>query len=250
MTRRLSITVPDELWDPLTNLEKSPSALVQRALRCLQEKVESPTALTTFETISSEVAKYQEVFDQLTGEAAELRSEGYESVVHAVHVRAVGLSWLEVIAHGYLPAKLPGRLSQAADWFQAARALDHPDGTSDWIEKPVTVKDLEGSEGLISCADGPAGSPVTDERLFEGVSRLIVAQSDGLLRQHANGPNNLPCPSANIPMSYWEGMADAIYDTVASVRRRILAKPQSWTTRVTFSSPLALWTLGTGEDVE
>ena len=224
MTRRLSITVPDELWDPLTNLEGSPSALVQRALRCLQEKVDSPDPLTTFETITVGVTKYQEVFDQLTEEAAELRAEGYESVVQAVHVRAVGLSWLEGIAHGYLPAKLPRRLSLAADWFLAARALDHPDGDDDWIAKPVTVEDLEGPEGLIACADGPAGCPVPDERLFEGLSRLIVAQSDGLLLDHANGPNNLPCPSANIPMSFWDGMADAIYDTVASVRRRVRAE--------------------------
>ena len=223
MTRRLSITVPDELWDPLTNLEGSPSALVQRALRCLQEKVDSPAPLTTFETITVGVTKYQEVFDQLTEEAAELRAEGYESVVQAVHVGAVGLSWLELVAHGYMPTGLPRRLSQAADSFQSARALDHPDGTDEWLEKPVTVKDLEGPEGLIAYADLPAGQ-VPHERLFEGVCRLIVAQSDGLLVEHANGPNTPPCPSANIPMSFWEGMADAIHDTVASVRRRVRAE--------------------------
>ena len=223
MTRRLSITVPDELWDPLTILEGSPSALVQRALRCLQEKVDSSAPLTTFETITAGVPKYQDVFDQLTEEAAELRAEGYESVVQAVHVGAVGLSWLELVAHGYMPTGLPRRLSQAADWFLAARALDHPDGDDDWIAKPVTVEDLEGPEGLIAYADLPAGQ-VPHERLFEGVCRLIVAQSDGLLVKHANGPNTPPSPSANIPMSFWEGMADAIHDTVASVRRRVRAE--------------------------
>ena len=224
MTRRLSITVPDELWDPLTNLEGSPSALVQRALRCLQEKVDSPAPLTTFETITAGVPKYQDVFDKLTGEAAELRAEGYESVVQAVHAGAVGLSWLEVIAHGYLPTKLPRRLSQAADWFLAARSLDHPDGTGEWIEKPLTAKDLEGREGLINCAYLPADWSVRDKKLFEGTSRLIVAQSDGPLFDHANGRENLPSPSENIPMSFWEGMAAAIYDTVASVRHRVLAE--------------------------
>jgi len=221
MTRRLSITVPDELWDPLTNLEGSPSALVQRALRCLQDKVDSSAPLTTFETITVGVPKYQEVFDHLTGEAAELRAEGYESVVQAVHVGVVGLSWLELIAHGYLPTKLPRRLSEAADRFLAARALDHPDGGDDWISKSVTANDLEG---LIACADLPADRPIRDKKLFEGMSRLIVAQSDGPLLEHANGPDNLPSPSENIPMSFWEGMADAIYDTVASVRRRVLAE--------------------------
>ena len=225
MTRRLSITVPDELWDPLINLEGSPSALVQRALRCLQEKVDSPAPLTTFETITVGVTKYQEVFDKLTEEAAELRAEGYESVVQAVHVGAVGLSWLELVAHGYMPTGLPRRLSQAADWFQSARALDHPDGSDEWLDKPVTVKDLEGPEGLIAYADLPGGQGLLDrERLFEGVCQLIVAQSDGLLVEHANGPNTPPCPSANIPMSFWEGMADAIHDTVASVRRRVRAE--------------------------
>ena len=99
MGRRLSITVPDELWDDLTPLDPSPSALVQRALRCLYATEGPGAGPTPIEAAAADIPYWQSALDGLTEQATELRAEGYEAVIMGTYEGVLTLGWLEMVAH-------------------------------------------------------------------------------------------------------------------------------------------------------
>ena len=70
MTRRLSITVPDDLWDAVSHMNDSQSGLVQQALRCLRDTNGAPGLMTPVEVGATEMDLYSRVLDNLTEQAA------------------------------------------------------------------------------------------------------------------------------------------------------------------------------------
>ncbi len=120
MVRRLSITVPDELWDELTHLDPSPSALVQRALRCLRDTEGFGAGPTPLEALAGNTPGWQEAIDDFIQEAKGLRNEGYDAVFAAYsdrHNGVITFAWLEMIARDYKVKELPRFMSEAADTF-------------------------------------------------------------------------------------------------------------------------------------
>ena len=226
MTRRLSITVPDDLWDAVSHLDDSQSGLVQKALRCLRDAEGTEGGLTRIETEATTDSYDERVLADLAEQARELYEEGYEAVIVALHDRAIFLDWLELITQNYSKSELPRKLSDAADYFLALRNND-PEGTGEWIERSVTIKEVDEvcQQAWREFKDG------WDEEhypLLRGVARTIVSQNEGELTSRANGANVFhlgpgETPETRIPLSLWEGMAAAIFDTVAAIRRRVLA---------------------------
>jgi hypothetical protein len=228
MARRLSITVPDELWDELTHLDSSPSALVQRALRCLSDKEGSGAEPTPFEAAAADIPYWQAALDELAEQATELRAEGYEAVIMAFHDGIVGLAWLDRIVQDYRPDELPLLLSGAADQFLAMRhASRSPADDVSFYLRPAKLEEVE--EVLFGTVDDISRVPETwneDHReLLVGLCRIITIQERGLLASNANGDHFRLCrgdfPTTDIPYSLFEGMASALFDTVGAVRRRV-----------------------------
>ena len=219
MARRLSITVPDELWDELTHLDSSPSGLVQRALRCLSDKEGPGAGPTPLEAAAADIPYWQDALDELAAQATELRAEGYEAVIMAFHDGIVGLAWLDRIVQDYRPDELPQLLSKAADYFLRRRHVCSGDPT-----KPVQPD--EANEVLFG-SDGTREVEWDEDHrdLLEGLCRIITIQERGHLRENANGDHfrlaRGDYPSTDIPYSLFEGMASALFDTAGAVRRRV-----------------------------
>ncbi len=218
MARRLSITVPDELWDELIHLDPSPSSLVQRALRCLSDKEGPGAGPTPFEAAAADIPYWQDALDELARQATELRAEGYEAVIMAFHDGIVGLAWLDKIVQDYRPDELPQLISRAADYFLHRRHVGgHSDGRAVRVEEVHNVLFGWGST-----------EPEWDEdhrELLEGLCRIITIQERGLLKENANGDHfrlaRGDYPTTDIPYSLFEGMTSALFDTAAAVRRRV-----------------------------
>jgi hypothetical protein len=223
MVRRLSITVPDELWDSLTYLDQSPSGLVQRALRCLHDVEGSGSDPTAFESAAGDIPYWESVVDNLSDQATELRAEGYEAMIMAMHEGSVGLHWLEWIATHYALEDLPPLMSQAADVWQSQRCT-WGNGAS-FLDRPVFEWEVD------TVLFGEEASKLNikwdeDHReLIWGVCKTIVIQKSGLLSTECNSDKFQLSPdqdpTTDIPLSLWEGMAAAIFDVVATVRRRV-----------------------------
>lgn len=230
MVRRLSITVPDDLWDDLTHLDPSPSALVQRALRCLHESEGPGAGLTLIETAAADFPDWQQALDRLTEQATELRAEGYEAVIVGVHEGVVTLGWLEQIVRDYNRDELPGLLADAADIFLRQRNCNDPSGGGKFINRPVEHEDV--LELLFGNPDAQLPGYYWDEEhrdLLVGLCSIITIQEAGLLATNANGSHfRLRAgdsePTTDIPYSLWEGMSAAIFDTTAAVHRRVRAE--------------------------
>jgi hypothetical protein len=227
MTRRLSITVPDKLWDELTHLEQSPSALVQRALRCLHSTEGPGAGPTPIEAAAADIPYWQSVLDNLTEQATELRAEGYEAVILAVNEGAIGLYELELVTQQYSVDELPELLLEGGDLFLRARHAMDPGENERYERGGLTLEDWDE----MPWPDLPDDWDDGNELLFEVICRIIVTQTDGWLREHANGMHFRlgggrygGRPTADIPLSLWEGMTAAIFDTVSAVRRRVRAE--------------------------
>ncbi len=227
MTRRLSITVPDDLWDAVSHIDNSQSGLVQKALRCLRDTEGPGGGTTRIETEATTDPYYERVLVDLAEQARELYEEGYEAVIVALHDSAIFLDWLELITHDYSKNELPRKLSDAADYFLELRN-DHPSGRGDWIERSVTVGEVDEV-----CRQAQAhfkdGWDHEHYPLLRGVAKIVVSQNEGQLASGANGANVFhlgpgETPSVQVPSSLWEGMATAIFETVAAVRRRARAE--------------------------
>lgn len=221
MTRRLSITVPDDLWDTVAHLDDSQSGLVQRALRCLRDTEGPGGGPTRIETEATTDDYYESVLDDLAYQARDLYEEGYEAVVVALHDNAIFLDWLELITHDYSKSELPRKLSDAADHFLALRNM-HPSGTGEWIERSVTIEEVDE---VCQVAQSELHNGWDEEHfpLLRGVARTIVSQNPTASRL-IDGLEPGETPATRIPLILWEGMAAAIFDTVAAVRRRLLAE--------------------------
>lgn len=226
MVRRLSITVPDELWDELIHLDPSPSSLVQRALRSLRDKEGSGAGPTPFEVAAADIPYWQAALDGLATQAAELRAEGYEAVIMGLHDGIVTLAWLERIIQDYRPDELPLLLSEAADQFLKMRHASRPEGDQ-FVDRPVKWEEVEEVLfGTVSHASQLDEDWNEDHReLLVGLCRIITIQKRGLLASNANGNHFRLCrgdfPTTDIPCSLFEGMASALFDTAGAVRRRV-----------------------------
>jgi hypothetical protein len=225
MTRRLSITVPDDLWDAVSHLDDSQSGLVQKALRCLRDTEGAGGNTTRIETEAATDAYYERVLAELAAQARELYEEGYEAVIVALHDSAIFLDWLELITHDYSKNELPRKLSDAADYFLNLRNR-HPSGSGEWIERSVTIEEVDEV-----CRQAQVryeyGWDEEHYPLLRGAAKIIVTQVEGELASRANGAGVFhlapgETPSAQVPRSLCDGMAAAIFDTVAAVRRRVL----------------------------
>ena len=226
MVRRLSITVPDELWDELIHLDPSPSSLVQRALRSLSDKEGSGAGPTPFEAAAADIPYWQDALDELAEQATELRAEGYEAVIKGLHDGIVGLAWLERIVQDYRPDELPLLLSGAADQFLKMRHALRPEGEL-FCDRPIKSEEVEEVLfGTVSHASQLDEDWNEDHReLLVGLCRIITIQKRGLLASNGNGNHFRLCrgdfPTTDIPYSLFEGMASALFDTAAAVRRRV-----------------------------
>jgi hypothetical protein len=233
VVRRLSITVPDELWDELTHLDPSPSALVQRALRCLHATEGPGAGPTPIEAAAADIPYWQSALDNLTDQATELRAEGYEAVIMGTYEGVVTLGWLEMVARDYRPDELPQLLADAGDVFLAQRhrvQLPGDEGVSRFVDRPV--EEDEVLELLFGDPNHRVGSPWDEEHreLLVGLSSIIAIQETGHLATNANGTHfrlrevgedRREEPTTDIPHSLWEGMTAAIFDTVVAVQRRV-----------------------------
>ncbi len=234
MVRRLSITVPDELWDELTHLDPSPSALVQRALRCLHTTEGPGAGPTPIEAAAADIPYWQSALDNLTDQATELRAEGYEAVIMGTYEGVVTLGWLEMMARDYRPDELPQLLADAGDVFLKQRhRVQLPgdtDGLNRFAQRPVEEDEVLAL--LFGDSNQRIDSPWDEEHreLLVGLSSIIAIQETGHLATNANGnhfrlrevgEDRREEPTTDIPHSLWEGMTAAIYDTVAAVQRRV-----------------------------
>ncbi len=234
MVRRLSITVPDELWDELTHLDPSPSALVQRALRCLHATEGPGAGPTPIEAAAADIPYWQLALDNLTEQATELRAEGYEAVIMGTYEGALTLGWLEMVARDYRSDELPQILADAADVFLKQRHLvalpGDTGGLNRFAQRPVEHDEV--LELLFGDPNQMVDSPWDEEHreLLVGLSSTIAIQETGHLATNANGnhfrlrkvgEDGWEEPTTDIPHSLWEGMAAAIFDTVAAVQRRV-----------------------------
>ena len=223
MTRRLSVTVPDDLWDAVAHLDNSQSGLVQKGLRSLRESIEIQAGRSPIEIGSRTDPMYERVLSELTEQSTDLRTEGYEAVVFAISRTVITLDWLESVVRNYSFAELPGMLARAADVFLSCRN-DDPEGSGMWIERPVTLDEVES---VIARAGHPWDED--DRLLLGGLGNIVAVQPDTDLGYQLNGarvfqlgPGALPV--ARVSQSTWEGMAAAVYDIVAAVRRRVLTE--------------------------
>ena len=234
MVRRLSITVPDELWDELTHLDPSPSALVQRALRCLHTTEGPGAGPTPIEAAAADIPYWQSALDNLTDQATELRAEGYEAVIMGTYEGVVTLGWLEMMARDYRPDELPQLLADAGDVFLKQRhRVQLPgdtDGLNRFAQRPVEEDEVLAL--LFGDSNQRIDSPWDEEHreLLVGLSSIIAIQETGHLATNANGnhfrlrevgEDRMEEPTTDIPYSLWEGMTAAIFDTVVAVQRRV-----------------------------
>ena len=240
MVRRLSITVPDELWDGLTHLDPSPSSLVQRALRCLSDSEGLGASSTQLEDAAAGIPHWQSVLDNLTEEAIESRSQGYEVMIQAIHQGDMHLRGLELVSQGRPADQVPGVLMFAARHFLYVREigrehLEEQNWPSDGKDKySRREKKLRDTDFLFGDCDGftyaiDMGWDRNEIELLEWLFGLFIGRMEGgssclmhLQNSVSFDPSRLP--ATDIPLSFFEGMAAAIVDIIATVRRRVRAE--------------------------
>ena len=242
MVRRLSVTVPDELWDSVSHIDKSQSALVQRALARLRAVEGVTDGMTPVELAAKDDPMYHKVLETLVEESTELREAGYHTVLVGLSfftsaaIRGyLDLDWLEFMVKDYSRTELPYKLSEAADQFLEIRCLHGDHG--EWLNRQLIPDDLfavcdERANGV-----GRKWGP-SDLRLFYGMAGIIISQVVGIKQDPprdtrlSHGANEAQVfeftpdeqPSTRIPLSFFEGMAAAIFDTVETVKRRVQAE--------------------------
>ena len=134
------------------------------------------------------------------------------------------------VARDYRVGELPQILADAADVFLTQR---HRPATPKFIDRPVEYEDV--MDLLFGNPDCLLKSPWDDEHreVLTGLSSIIAIQETGLLATNANGTHfrlrvvhddGWGEPTTDIPYSLWEGMAAAVFDTVAAVQRRVRAE--------------------------
>lgn len=223
MVRRLSITVPDELWDNLTHLDPSPSSLVQRALRCLRDTEGLGDERTPLEVAAAEKSGWDDVLAMLTDEAAERRAEGYQAVFTALTEGNIGLWDLELVVQQYSIDEVPRMISESANRFLSQRQNQDDDRSSRYYQGGLDLQDWLHLVGQPSKV--PSDWEEYHGGFYDTICRIIVAQPDGLLRTNANGNSfrltSDEWPTVDIPLSLYEGMAAAFFDIVATVRRKV-----------------------------
>ena len=223
MSRRLSITVSDDLWDAVSHLDDTQSGVVQKALILLRgEEGRSGGILEGATTDLEKEAKvnptYQTALMILEGYAEDMYQEGYEHVMDALAANVIFPDWIERTASGYSPSELGGKLADAGDVFATRRHSNNK-----WIEGRVTSDDL--SDFLEKKAlPGAWGNSGFD--LLRGLCTIIVTA--------ANPSDDLPSgtnsagytafgadgePRARVAFLLWEGMAAAIFDAFAVMKR-------------------------------
>ena len=217
MVRRLSITVPDELWDSLSHLEQSPSALVQRSLRCLRESEGINRQLTPLEKAATNKPEWQAAVEALTDDTTRLRAEGYENLVMAMADSAISINWVEWVCENYPLSALPRLLSQAADQY-----LRSPGTTPETSSQPLAAEQsfektsskwAEKYQYLVNGVNG-----IIKHRKQEEIGDKDEHLRSISLESSQLGPDSEP--TTGIPLSFFDGMAHAIFDIVSTVRIR------------------------------
>ena len=228
MSYRFSISVPEQLWDSVSHLEGSPSALVQLALKRLQDLQGA-----SIERLEG-TPEWQEVLDVLFDAAAGSRLEGYNTVLEALQSRDIDLHWLEAIVEDYSIDTVPGLLSKAAEEFLLERNVAPRNEDGKWVEIDGRPEGFTADEipSRISRLVGTGGWWEENQLLLQGTWKIIIAQGAGELADRVNGDdfryNPDFEPKTGIQLVFWEGMAEAIFDVVTSVRRRLRRdSPQS-----------------------
>ena len=219
MSRRLSISVPDDLWDAVSHLDDTQSGVVQKALILLRDE-EGEVARTDFEKAAEDIPTYQTALAVLEGYAEDMYQEGYEHLIDSLASIVILPSWIEDTASKYSPSKLGRKLADAGDVFATRRHSNNK-----WIEGQVTSEDLSDfleKEALPGLWGG------SDYDLLAGLCGIIVTA--------ANPQDTLPSgtnsagytafgadgePRARVALFLWEGIAAAIFDTFAAMKRAV-----------------------------
>ncbi len=225
MSRRLSITVSDDLWDAVSHLDDTQSGVVQKALILLRdEEGRSGGILEGATTDLEKEAKvnptYRTALMILEGYAEDMYQEGYEHVMDALAASVIFPDWIERTASGYSPSELGGKLADAGDVFATRRHSNNK-----WIEGRVTSDDLSDFLEKKALPGLWGGS---DYDLLAGLCGIIVTaanphdelpsgtNSAGYTAFGADGE-----PRARVALFLWEGIAAAIFDTFAAMKRAV-----------------------------
>ena len=219
MSRRLSITVSDDLWDAVSHLDDTQSGVVQKALILLRDE-EGEVARTDFEKAAEDIPTYRTALAVLEGYAEDMYQEGYEHLIDSLASIVILPSWIEDTASKYSPSKLGRKLADAGDVFATRRHSNNK-----WIEGQVTSEDLSDfleKEALPGLWGG------SDYDLLAGLCGIIVTaanphdtlpsgtNSAGYTAFGADGE-----PRARVALFLWEGIAAAIFDTFAAMKRAV-----------------------------
>ncbi len=219
MSRRLSISVPDDLWDAVSHLDDTQSGVVQKALIRLRDE-EGELARTDFEKEAESNPTYRTALAVLEGYAEDMYQEGYEHLIDSLASIVILPSWIEDTASKYSPSKLGRKLADAGDVFATRRHSNNK-----WIEGQVTSEDLADfleKEALPGLWGG------SDYDLLAGLCGIIVTaanphdtlpsgtNSAGYTAFGADGE-----PRARVALFLWEGIAAAIFDTFAAMKRAV-----------------------------
>ncbi len=226
MSRRLSITVSDDLWDAVSHLDDTQSGVVQKALIRLRDE-EGELARTDFEKEAESNPTYRTALAVLEGYAEDMYREGYEHVIDALAAIVILPSWIEDTASNYSLSELGRKLADAGDVFATRRHSNNK-----WIEGQVTSEDL--SDFLEKKAlPGLWGD--SDYDLLTGLCGIIVSAPD-TNDELSSGTNGAGCtafgadgaPRARVALLLWEGMAAAIFDAFAAMQRvvRVTSAPR------------------------
>ncbi len=219
MSRRLSITVSDDLWDAVSHLDDTQSGVVQKALILLRDE-EGEVARTDFEKAAEDIPTYQTALAVLEGYAEDMYQEGYEHLIDSLASIVVLPSWIEDTASKYSPSKLGRKLADAGDVFATRRHSNNK-----WIEGQVTSEDLSDfleKEALPGLWGG------SDYDLLAGLCGIIVtaANPDDTLPAGTNRAGYTAFgadgePRARVALFLWEGIAAAIFDAFAAMKRAV-----------------------------
>lgn len=227
MSRRLSITVSDDLWDAVSHLDDTQSGVVQKALIRLRDE-EGALARTDFEKEAEFNPTYESALLSLQSYAEDSFQEGYEHLIDALSAGVIWPGWIENAAAGYSPSKLGGKLADAGDAFVTRRHSD-PDGSEKWIKEKISSEDLLEFLDRTALPGDWGGN---DYELLKGLGAIIV--SDPNESNYLSGGTNSAgwvhfgpdgSPKANVPLLLWEGIAAAIFDAVAAMHRAVRVSP-------------------------
>ena len=226
MSRRLSISVPDDLWDAVSHLDDTQSGVVQKALIRLRDE-EGALARTDFEKEAESNQTYRVALGVLESYAEDAYKEGYEHVIDALSADVIYPGWIENAADGYSRSKLGGKLADAGDAFVARRHSD-PDGSGKWIKGQISSEDLLEFLDRTALPGDWGGN---DYELLKGLCEIIVSDPNG--SNYLSGTNSAGwvhfgpdgSPTAGVPLLLWEGIAAAIFDAVAAMHRVVRVNP-------------------------